>query len=184
MIAIRPIMNLTLTYDHRLVDGALAGRFLRDLREKLQTWGEDRLLRTVGQRIVPFIGYEDAAGAIEWLERAFGFREERDQRHEEGRDDHARGAPARRRHDLLASPDGYASPRTVARRVRGGAAGLRQSVGDRRALRRGRRRRGALRAARSGGATIIREPEEPGIGFRIYAAEDPEGHRWMFGQRV
>ena len=40
MIAIRPIMNLTLTYDHRLVDGALAGRFLRDLREKLQTWDE------------------------------------------------------------------------------------------------------------------------------------------------
>ena len=39
-IAIRSIMNLTLTYDHRLVDGALAGRFLRDLRERLQTWGE------------------------------------------------------------------------------------------------------------------------------------------------
>ncbi len=42
VIAIRPIMNITLTYDHRLIDGALAGRFLRDLREKLQTWGEDR----------------------------------------------------------------------------------------------------------------------------------------------
>jgi pyruvate dehydrogenase E2 component (dihydrolipoamide acetyltransferase) len=40
VIAIRPIMNLTLTYDHRLVDGALAGRFLRDLRERLETWGE------------------------------------------------------------------------------------------------------------------------------------------------
>jgi pyruvate dehydrogenase E2 component (dihydrolipoamide acetyltransferase) len=39
-IAIRPIMNLTLTYDHRLVDGAYAGQFLHDLREKLQTWGE------------------------------------------------------------------------------------------------------------------------------------------------
>ncbi len=41
VIAIRPIMNLTLTYDHRLVDGALAGRFLHDLRERLETWGED-----------------------------------------------------------------------------------------------------------------------------------------------
>jgi 2-oxoglutarate dehydrogenase E2 component (dihydrolipoamide succinyltransferase) len=40
VIAIRPIMNLTLTYDHRLVDGALAGRFLHDLRDKLQTWDE------------------------------------------------------------------------------------------------------------------------------------------------
>jgi uncharacterized glyoxalase superfamily protein PhnB len=38
--------------------------------------------------------------------------------------------------------------------------------------------------ARAAGATILRELEEPGIGFRIYAAEDPEGHRWMFGQRV
>src|SRR5436305_2096373 len=40
VIAIRQIMNLTLTYDHRLVDGALAGRFLRDLRHKLETWDE------------------------------------------------------------------------------------------------------------------------------------------------
>jgi pyruvate/2-oxoglutarate dehydrogenase complex dihydrolipoamide acyltransferase (E2) component len=40
VIAIRPMMNLTLTYDHRLIDGALAGRFLRSLREKLQAWGE------------------------------------------------------------------------------------------------------------------------------------------------
>jgi pyruvate dehydrogenase E2 component (dihydrolipoamide acetyltransferase) len=40
VIAIRPMMNLTLTYDHRLVDGALAGRFLRDLRETLQSWDE------------------------------------------------------------------------------------------------------------------------------------------------
>jgi 2-oxoglutarate dehydrogenase E2 component (dihydrolipoamide succinyltransferase) len=40
VLAIRPIMNLTLTYDHRLVDGALAGRFLKALREKLESWGE------------------------------------------------------------------------------------------------------------------------------------------------
>ncbi|MFL5942869.1 MAG: 2-oxoglutarate dehydrogenase, E2 component, dihydrolipoamide succinyltransferase [Gaiellaceae bacterium] len=37
-IAIKPMMNITLTYDHRLVDGALAGRFLRDLRERLESW--------------------------------------------------------------------------------------------------------------------------------------------------
>ena len=39
-LAIRSMMNVTLTYDHRLVDGALAGRFLRDLRERLQSWDE------------------------------------------------------------------------------------------------------------------------------------------------
>jgi pyruvate dehydrogenase E2 component (dihydrolipoamide acetyltransferase) len=37
-IAIKPMMNLTLTYDHRLVDGAYAGMFLRDLRDRLQSW--------------------------------------------------------------------------------------------------------------------------------------------------
>ena len=40
VIAIRPIMNLTLTYDHRIVDGAYAGRFLQELRKNLETWDE------------------------------------------------------------------------------------------------------------------------------------------------
>jgi 2-oxoglutarate dehydrogenase E2 component (dihydrolipoamide succinyltransferase) len=38
VIAIRPIMNITLTYDHRLVDGAYSGQFLHDLRAKLEAW--------------------------------------------------------------------------------------------------------------------------------------------------
>jgi len=38
VIAIRPLMNVTLTYDHRLVDGAYSGGFLRDLRERLEGW--------------------------------------------------------------------------------------------------------------------------------------------------
>jgi 2-oxoglutarate dehydrogenase E2 component (dihydrolipoamide succinyltransferase) len=40
-IAIKPIMNITLTYDHRLIDGAYAGRFLKDLRERLENWEGD-----------------------------------------------------------------------------------------------------------------------------------------------
>jgi pyruvate dehydrogenase E2 component (dihydrolipoamide acetyltransferase) len=40
-IAIKPIMNVTLTYDHRLIDGAYAGRFLKDLRERLEDWDGD-----------------------------------------------------------------------------------------------------------------------------------------------
>jgi pyruvate dehydrogenase E2 component (dihydrolipoamide acetyltransferase) len=39
-IAIRPMMNITLTYDHRLVDGAYSGGFLRDLRQRLEGWSE------------------------------------------------------------------------------------------------------------------------------------------------
>jgi 2-oxoglutarate dehydrogenase E2 component (dihydrolipoamide succinyltransferase) len=41
VIAIRPLMNITLTYDHRLVDGAYAGGFLRDLRKRLEEWSEE-----------------------------------------------------------------------------------------------------------------------------------------------
>ncbi len=36
MIAIRSIMHLVLTYDHRIVDGLLAGRFLAAVRDTLQ----------------------------------------------------------------------------------------------------------------------------------------------------
>jgi pyruvate/2-oxoglutarate dehydrogenase complex dihydrolipoamide acyltransferase (E2) component len=38
MIAIRSIMHLVLTYDHRIVDGLLAGRFLAAVRDRLQNF--------------------------------------------------------------------------------------------------------------------------------------------------
>jgi pyruvate/2-oxoglutarate dehydrogenase complex dihydrolipoamide acyltransferase (E2) component len=38
MIAIRSIMHLVLTYDHRLIDGLLAGKFLAAVRDKLQNF--------------------------------------------------------------------------------------------------------------------------------------------------
>jgi len=39
-IAIRPMLNLCLSYDHRLVDGAYAAPFMRDLKRSLETWDE------------------------------------------------------------------------------------------------------------------------------------------------
>lgn len=38
MIAIRSIMHLVLTYDHRLIDGLLAGKFLAAVRDRLQNF--------------------------------------------------------------------------------------------------------------------------------------------------
>jgi PhnB protein len=136
----------------------------------------------VSQRITPFIGYEDAAGAIEWLERAFGFHENREARYEDnGTITHAEleleGATI-----YLSTPAGYASPRTLraesetARRahdnpwVIDGHFVMVDDVGAH------------YERARAAGATILREPEEPGHGLRVYTAEDLEGHRWMFGQ--
>jgi uncharacterized glyoxalase superfamily protein PhnB len=139
----------------------------------------------MSQRVVPFIGYEDAAAAIEFLERAFGFRENRDARYEqEGVITHAEldlgGATI-----FLSTPDAYVSPRRLretsdlARRAYDNPwviDGHFVEIDDVDAH---------FERARAAGATILREPEEPpGIGERIYSAEDPEGHRWMFGQPV
>jgi uncharacterized glyoxalase superfamily protein PhnB len=138
----------------------------------------------VTQRIVPFLGYEDAASAIEWLGRAFGFVEDRSARHEQdGTIGHAEleleGATI-----YLSTPDGYASPRSLreesqlARRAYDNPwviDGHFVEVEDVEAHH--------ARAVEAG-ATILRKLEEPGIGFRIYTVEDLEGHRWMFGQRL
>jgi pyruvate dehydrogenase E2 component (dihydrolipoamide acetyltransferase) len=43
MIAIRPMCYLTLGYDHRLIDGADAGRFLAALKDRLQNFDESWL---------------------------------------------------------------------------------------------------------------------------------------------
>ena len=138
----------------------------------------------MSQRIVPFIGYEDATAAIEWLERAFGFAEDRSARYEE--DDtitHAELELGGSR-IYLSTPRGYANPlrlreaSELAQRSYDNPwviDGLFVQVDDVDAH---------FERARAAGATILREPEEPGIGQRIYSAEDPEGHRWMFGQPV
>ena len=138
----------------------------------------------MSQRIVPFIAYEDAAAAVDWLSDAFGFRERADQRHTEadGTVTHAEleygGAIV-----MLATPTPeYRGPRRHAETCEQARKwldnpwvidGLFVEVDD--------------VAAHHGhavgaGARILREPEEPGIGYRIYTAEDLEGHRWMFGQ--
>jgi uncharacterized glyoxalase superfamily protein PhnB len=38
--------------------------------------------------------------------------------------------------------------------------------------------------ARAAGAVIVREPADQFYGDRVYAAKDPEGHVWSFGQTV
>lgn len=138
----------------------------------------------MSQRVVPFIGYEDAAAAIDWLGRAFGFEEDRDARYEEdGVVTHAElsldGATI-----YLSTPRGYASPKTV----RGESEAARRAYDNPWVI------DGHFvevdnvdahhERAKAAGATILHEAEEPGYGYRVYSAEDPEGHRWMFGQKL
>ena len=137
------------------------------------------------QRIIPMVAYKDAAAAIDWLVEAFGFAEHRERYViEDGTIGHAElelGGEI----VMLATPNReYQSPRAhregmhVNRSWLDGpyvVNGVHVEVDDVDA-----------RHARAvpAGATVLRAPEEPGIGFRIYTAEDLEGHRWMFAQRV
>ena len=139
----------------------------------------------MAQRLVPFLGYEDAAAAIDWLCAAFGATEEPGSRFTDadGTITHAEldieGATV-----YLSTPTGYVGSRRhresceIERGMHENPwviDGLFVEVGDVEAHH--------ARAAQAG-AAILREPEEPGIGYRIYTAEDLEGHRWMFGQRL
>jgi uncharacterized glyoxalase superfamily protein PhnB len=141
---------------------------------------------TAAQRIVPFIGYEDAAGAIDWLCAAFGATER-----PEARQTAADGTIGHAELDFggasvflsTPSPD-YEGPRRhretceAARRWQDNpwvVDGLFVEVDDVDAHH---------ARAREHGAAILREPEDVGVGFKLYTAEDLEGHRWMFGQRL
>jgi uncharacterized glyoxalase superfamily protein PhnB len=139
----------------------------------------------VAQRLVPFLGYEDAAAAIDWLCAAFGATER-----EEARSTDADGKVLHAELDLegstifLSTPQGYVGSRRhresceIERRMHDNPwviDGLWVEVDD----------VGAHHArAEAQGATIVRGLDEPGIGYRIYTAEDLEGHRWMFGQQL
>ena len=133
------------------------------------------------QRIVPMIAYEDAASAIDWLVRAFGFRENMRMADDDGRIGHAElehgGGII-----MLASPTSdYQSPRRhreSCEPARNWSAvpwvidGVMVQVDDANAH---------YRQAKDAGATILSEPEDQPYG-RVYRAEDLEGHRWMFMQ--
>jgi pyruvate/2-oxoglutarate dehydrogenase complex dihydrolipoamide acyltransferase (E2) component len=42
-IAIRSMVYLTLTFDHRLIDGAVADQFMAGLKGRLENWDEPLL---------------------------------------------------------------------------------------------------------------------------------------------
>jgi len=139
----------------------------------------------VAQRLVPFLGYEDAAAAIDWLCTAFGATENAESRQtaSDGTIGHAEldieGATI-----FLSTPAGYVGSRRhresceVERQMHDNPwviDGLFVEVDDVDAHH---------AQAVEAGATVIRGLDEPGVGYSIYTAEDVEGHRWMFGQRL
>jgi uncharacterized glyoxalase superfamily protein PhnB len=134
------------------------------------------------QTIFPMIAYEDAATAMDWLVKAFGFQERSRMLGQDGRVTHGElelsgnmvmvATPTRD----YQGPQKHAESCEAARRwsaVPYIIDGALVYVGDVDAH---------FQQAKAAGATILSEVEEGGAG-RMYRAADLEGHRWMFAQR-
>lgn len=136
----------------------------------------------MAQTVFPMVAYEDAAAAIDWLERAFGFREHPDERYteEDGRVTHAELDVGDGSSIYVANPTpDYVSPKRHRDECEAAARwssvpwvvdGLLVHVADVRAH---------FAQAEASGAHMLSPVEEGPDGLR-YRAEDVEGHRWMF----
>ena len=135
--------------------------------------------------IVPMVAYEDATTAIDWLGRAFGFRERKGERikDRDGRITHAELRLRKGRVFLATPTPDYQSPKhhreTCAAARKWSAVpwvidGLLVQVDD---VDR------HFAKAKAAGATMLSDIEDAPYG-RLYRVEDLEGHRWMFLQRL
>jgi uncharacterized glyoxalase superfamily protein PhnB len=132
--------------------------------------------------IIPMIAYEDGIAALEWLSRAFGFRESMRMLDPDGRLAHGQMEAGNGSIMLATASSEYESPRRHQKscertrkwsRVPWVIDGVLVYVDDVDAH---------YQQAKSTGALILSEPED-GPPARRYRVEDLEGHRWMFMQR-
>jgi PhnB protein len=120
-------------------------------------------------KLTPYLYYEDVPAALDWLARAFGFRERLRMTNDDGTVGHAEmefgeavvmmGRPG---------PD-YRNPKRLGQAT----ASLYLQVDD---------VDKHFAQAREAGATVLREPRDQDYGDRNYGVTDPEGHEWWFGQ--
>ena len=133
--------------------------------------------------VIPMLAYEDGVSALEWLSKAFGFRERIRLISPDGVLTHGE-MEAGDGIIMLATPTpDYESPahhRQSCAQARKWSAvpwvidGVLVYVDDIDAH---------FARAKSAGATILSEIQEDSPGRR-YRAEDPEGHRWFFMEQI
>ncbi len=134
------------------------------------------------QGVVPMLSYADGAAALDWLARAFGFRELERMIGDDGGLAHAEMETGGGLIMLATPTPDYVGPRRhresceAARRwsqvpyVIDGLLVYVEDVGAH------------YERAKAAGAVLLSEPEDGPPGRR-YRAEDLEGHRWMFMER-
>jgi uncharacterized glyoxalase superfamily protein PhnB len=123
------------------------------------------------QRVIPYLLYEDGVAAIEFLTKAFGFREER----------RTTGSAGGLHAELEVAPggglvylgqptDGFCNPAVVGR-----TSQIYVVVDE---------VDGHYAQAKAAGARIIEEPNDLPFGHRRYGCADPQGHEWSFAQPI
>ena len=131
--------------------------------------------------VIPMLAYEDAAAALDWLAKAFGFREVTRMLDDNGAVMHGEMAAGDGMIMLATPTPDYESPRHHAEHCEAARSwlsvpyvidGVYVRVDDVDAH---------YRQAQEAGATILGEPSDNPYG-RTYRVEDVEGHRWMFAQ--
>ncbi len=124
------------------------------------------------QTVTPYLLYEDAAAAIEWLTMAFGFREVTRISLDDGSVNHAELDVGDGSIVYLGHPAGesYRNPRHA-----GQTSLLYVYVRDVDAH---------CARAREAGAAIVEELNDQEYGDRRYTADDPEGHQWCFATPI
>ena len=140
---------------------------------------------TIGTRssVMPMLAYENPAAAIEWLERAFGFREDREERYTatDGTIGHAQMQAGKGLITLASPTPDYESPARHRETCEAAAKwsrvpwvidGVQVEVDDVDAH---------YERAQAEGARLLTPIRDEPYG-RLYNAEDVEGHRWMFIQ--
>lgn len=123
------------------------------------------------QRITPYLLYEDVDAAIQWLARAFGFREVLRTTGGAG-GIHAELEIAADGTQVFVGqpPQGFQNPRKVARTT------IMYVIVDDVDAHHAR--------AKEAGAEIVEEPNDTPFGHRRYTCDDPEGHQWSFAAPI
>lgn len=120
--------------------------------------------------IYPFLRYDDAPAALDWLEQAFGFSKTMEVPGPNGTISHAQMSfgtgvimlGSSRGGTAVQEPDDALAARH----------GIYVAVDDADAH---------CERAKAAGAVITRELEDTDYGSREYSARDPEGYHWSFG---
>ena len=122
-------------------------------------------------RISPYLLYEDVAGALDWLAKAFGFRERLRLPEEQGKIVHAEMELADGVIMMGNRGGDFRNPKQLGHVTQHLYVYV-DNVDEH------------YEHAKRAGATILAEPEDQFYGDRRYGAEDPEGHQWYFAQHV